>query len=219
MKIITDNGIKLIEKDSNCKLVSSDKLNKTLKFWFEDSVKQKEFHYLLKTSGVKYSSDANITMVNHEELERLLIKEMFTEERVWFGAGGKIYLCKDCDQQHISNSIHYCEILVTLGKLDQNKFDDYMSKLQESMIPELEERFGGELLDYVPFYDWEKKQYEEYLKLKVSCKSCPIPCNIKGSAVEEELMPEECTCHDCSDKDCRLRGDAYNSKGDCLADK
>jgi len=50
MKIITDEGLKTIETQFNTKLVSSDKLNKTLKFWFETPEEQKEFHYKLKVS-------------------------------------------------------------------------------------------------------------------------------------------------------------------------
>lgn len=165
MQIITQEGIKAIEVQFNTKLLSSDRLNKSLKFWFDDSKVQKEFHYQLKLSGVKYSSSNNITTVIHEHLPRLIDKDFFTEERIWMGAGEKIFLCKEMSKQHLSNTVHYCKILITLGKLDEDKFNHYMEKLQESVVPELQDRFEGDILDYVPFYDWEKVQYEEYLKI------------------------------------------------------
>ena len=166
MKIVTDEGIKKLEKLIDGKLISTDKLNKNLKFWFETPDKQKNAHYEFKKAGLKYSVDQNISTIVHEELPRILSKEDFTEERIWLGAGGKIFLCREMEHGHLSNCIGYLEILIVLGKIDDEKSENYIAALQESVVPELEERFGGVALDYVPHYDWEIKQFEEYLRVK-----------------------------------------------------
>lgn len=91
--------------------------------------------------------------IDYSQLENLLPADCFTEERVW-RSFNRIFPCREMDQQHLSNTIHYLEILINDGRINESKQQDYLDRLKESVIPELEERFNGEILPYVKRFDW-----------------------------------------------------------------
>ena len=65
------------------------------------------------------------------------------------------------DHQRLSNCVGLLELYLKAGKISKDQGDDYLMHLTESIVPELNERFGGEILPYKPFYDWERALVKE----------------------------------------------------------
>jgi hypothetical protein len=73
----------------------------------------------------------------------------------------KVVLCSEMDHQRLSNIIGLLEILFAKGRINEKRGNYYLSQIENNIVPELEARFGGEVLPYVPFYEWEKKLMEQ----------------------------------------------------------
>ena len=55
------------------------------------------------------------------------------------------------------------------GKITKKNSENYLRNLNESIVPELNERFNGEVLEYIPYYEWEKEMTK--LPDVVSCEN------------------------------------------------
>jgi hypothetical protein len=160
MKIITKFGIKAFEEKYHAKHAFGGIHSYRLRFYIEDAINVKRAINDMRMKHIQYELYENMVTLTQEDLSKLLPKEFFEEKRVWFG-GDKMHLCCEMQHQHLSNTVNLLEILLKKGKISQTKAQDYMKKLEESILPELQERFNGEILPYKIHYKWE----EDLLKL------------------------------------------------------
>jgi len=163
MKIVSQKGLEYLKKSYNIKNISGYLKPYVIILCDEDMVK--EFRDLLIDHEVSYTFDFTRFEIHQKELIKLFSDKLLEEGRYWY-TQNKIFKCNEMNQQHLSNCVNYLEILLTLGKISEEGIKNYMLSLEESIIPELEERFEGEILDYVPFADYDKNLYKEFLKIK-----------------------------------------------------
>ena len=112
---------------------------------------------LLKDDKIPY-------IINAAAKRTILIKQSdlldlvpTADERVWLSAKKqKATPVAELDHQRISNIVGLLELMLKKGRISKIDADNYMVAMNESIIPELNERFNGEILKYKPFYAWEK---------------------------------------------------------------
>jgi hypothetical protein len=165
MYFLTDEGIDyLIDKINQLSKSQSAKLegdiyNVNVKFTFESALSLNAVKINFNKLSIEYKSFSQYN--NHhiytklDQLSKLVPPRYWQEERAW-KAGNKYIPTKNMEHQHLSNSVHLLELLIQNNKLTQEASEEYMENLQSSVVPELKERFNGELLSYIPYYSWEK---------------------------------------------------------------
>lgn len=164
MKIINKQGLKKFEEKYNAKLAYGNEKSWRVRFYIEGRNSLTKLVNDMRGKRIEYGLHEGVVTLTQEDLSKILPKEYFTEKRIWFAAD-KMFLCSEMEHSHLSNCIGYLELLLKLDKITPDKAKDYMKKLEESIIPELEERFNGEILPYTPKFDWEFKLVKE-LELK-----------------------------------------------------
>lgn len=155
MKLVTERAIEKFEEDFNC-LVTSDMFDLTLNLLWLNDTDFKSGQEALTKAGIVFTKGAALRtcLVKQSKLEGIV--EM-AEQRVWLSAKGqRATLTAEMDHQRLSNAIGLLELMLKKGKLSKEQGNDYLLKLNESIVPELEERFKGELLPYCPYFGWEK---------------------------------------------------------------
>lgn len=161
MLIITKEGIKAFEKKFNTKKIQGNTETTHLVFKLVDETEVNKIIWACRDKKVDYFLQHNCFTLSQEALYQLLPSANFEEIRAWKSKDAITPCCK-MDQQRLSNCVGYSEMMLVLGKMSQKNANNYMEKLAESIIPELEERFNGEVLDYIPYYEFEKSLYKEY---------------------------------------------------------
>ncbi len=165
MNIITKKGIKEFEKIYDSKLVQGDPLKFYLTFKPLTEEAKSKIIWACRDKRVDYNLlGSEVITISQDALYQILPSSCFEDKRCWKGKD-QIFICSEMKQSHLSNILGYLEILLTLNKISKKNSEDYMEKLQESIIPELEERFNGEILPYEPYYAYEKDLYKEFLKV------------------------------------------------------
>lgn len=61
----------------------------------------------------------------------------------------------------LSNCVGLLDLFLKAEKLTKEQGEDYIRHLLESIVPELNERFNGDLLPYAPYFQWEKDLVKE----------------------------------------------------------
>lgn len=160
MKLITESAIQKLEDKFDC-LVINERYDLTLNLMWLTEVQLKAGEVLLKNEGIVYSKlSANRTVAVKQS--NLIGKVDMSEERVWLSAKGqKATPTSEMDQQRLSNCIGLMEIYLKADRLTKSQGEDYLTHLTESIIPELNERYKGELLPYTPHFPWEKDLLKE----------------------------------------------------------
>lgn len=117
---------------------------------------------------VDYYLQHNCFTLTQEALYQLLPSKYFEEIRAWKGKD-KIFICSKMDHQRLSNCVGLLVLMLKKGIISKKNSENYLKNLHESIVPELNERFNGEILEYIPYYEWEK----EMVKLPdvVSCEN------------------------------------------------
>jgi len=160
MKIITKEGLKFFQKKHNAKLAYGNEKTWKVRFYIENKKDLERILNEMRGKRIQYGLHENTLTLSQEDLGKILPKEYFIERRVWFGAD-KMFFCSEMEHQHLSNTMGYLELILELGKITKPKAEEYLKKIQETIIPELEERFNGEILPYKPQFDWEFKLIKE----------------------------------------------------------
>lgn len=163
MKLITEKGIAHVEKDLglNC---TNDRLSLSLKFTGTEANDIKNASHKLSDHGISAIITEKYIVIKQSELEAHYNE--FVEERVWLSQRGEIAtLTKDMNHQRLSNCVGLLDLFLTTNSISKDDAADYIKHLDNSIVPELSERFGGELLPYKPHFDWEKKLVESSTKL------------------------------------------------------
>ena len=164
MKLITREGISEFCKKYKAKLIQGSVTTPHLQFHFPSLDDINKVIWDCRDKKINYYSNNGSITFEQKELVKLLPKECSEEKRVWAGRQ-QFYLCEKMDHQHLSNCVGYLEILLVLKRISKKDSEDYMSKLAESVVPELEERFKGEILPYKPHFPYEEELYKEYKKI------------------------------------------------------
>lgn len=155
MKIITEKGLSKIEDLLNGSIVSNV-LNLDIKVFYNKEEAQKNDRLLLFNKGIIAKKTGMYLSFPQEDLQSEF-EEHFEELNVWIGGKSRVaVLASTMEHQRLSNCINLLDILLSKGEIAQSEADNYMKELNEVIVPELERRFAGELLPYVPYYQWEK---------------------------------------------------------------
>ena len=160
MKLITKKGITQLCEKYNAKLAKGNHLTPYIELYIEDKDDANKAVWSFRNNNADYHLSGSMFTIRQEQLQKFLPESWFEEVRVWLGQD-LYYLCSKMDHQHLSNCIGYLDLLLQLNKISKEKSTDYMARLSESIIPELEERFGGELLPYKPKFEWEHRLIKE----------------------------------------------------------
>lgn len=164
MKVITKQGIDTFNKTFDTKLAQGKVDSLYLAFRASSPEAVKKIIWKCRDRRAEYDLQHETILVLHQkELKKILPEECFEDVRAWVGKDNITPVSK-MDHQRLSNCVGYLEMLLVLNKISQKNSLDYMKKLQESVVPELDERFNGVILPYVPFYEFEKSLYQDYLK-------------------------------------------------------
>ncbi len=167
MKVLTAKGISFIEDKLNVSCISeidTDYLLTLLVCGSEtdliDFLESNKIEYIhTKPKTFQISQGALISLAEAES------SSFIDSPRLWFFNKKKNFmLCSKMEHQHLSNTIHLFEMFCTLNKLSKQDSDNYLEDLKNNVLPEIDDRFKGEVLDYKPHYDWENKLLEDYLK-------------------------------------------------------
>lgn len=164
MKLITEQGITELEQilELNC---LTDRFHLTLKFLGTSTADIDTAMKTLDSLGIKNVSSDKTLFVKQEDLLQGY-EQFFIEERVWLSQSNTIAtLTKDMDHQRLSNTIGLLDLFLTANRIAKDNADDYLKRLEEAILPELTERFAGEVLPYKPHYDWERKLLLEVEKI------------------------------------------------------
>ena len=156
MKIITKEGVKEFEKTFNSKLVHGNTLTPNLTFKALNRESLDKIIWKCRDKRLSYYIQDGVISLSQEVLSKILSSKFFEEKRIW-ASKDQYSLCGEMTQQHLSNTLGYLELMLKKGRISKKNSEDYLYKLQESIVPELEERFNGEILDYIPYYEWEKE--------------------------------------------------------------
>jgi len=157
MQIITTQGIKEFEKTFDSKKVQGTVTNIYLTFRPKNTAALNKIIWACRDKQLEYNIlNEEVVTISQEVLTGLLPSSCFEEKRVWKGKD-QYFLCSEMDHQRLSNCVGLLDLMLKKGKINKKKSEDYLSKLYESIVPELEERFNGEILDYIPYYEWEKE--------------------------------------------------------------
>lgn len=165
MKLITKKGIDEFCKKYKAKLSQGSPTTPHLQFHFPHIDDINKVIWDCRDNKANYHSNNGSITFEQKELVKILPETCFEDKRVWAGRQ-QFYLCEKMDHQHLSNTIGYLEVLLTLKRISKKDSEDYMSKLAESIVPELEERFKGEILPYKPYFPYEEEMYKEFKKLQ-----------------------------------------------------
>lgn len=156
MKVITEKGIQQLENELNA-MVTNDNTDFKLKLLFTSLLDLKTTVELFVAKEIEFVKENKYLIVSQVELLKLVDKKFFTDERVWPTTGGQLIPTKDMDHQRLSNCIGLLSLLLESGKIDKESADVYLARLEDSIVPELHDRFGGDVLPYQPYFEWEKK--------------------------------------------------------------
>lgn len=163
MKILTEKGLQQIEEHLKCSSLSS-LTSKLLRLEFPSFKDALDGKRELTNMGISFREDIN----NILEVKLSSIVDKFDNEdvRCWCPPNSQtFFLCSEMEHSHLSNCIHFYEILFSLGRLTENDSQNYLQSLEENIVPELSQRFNSEILPYTPKFDWELKLYEEFKSL------------------------------------------------------
>jgi hypothetical protein len=163
MYIVSKAGFSLIEKKFDAKCLGGYMKPYVILKFEKDSANK--FRKLLSLNKIDYDLNLLIFKIKQEELIGLFTPKHLEEGRFW-NYQDRIVSCSKMNHQELSNCIKFLEILLTLNRISAVYAERYLKNLGESINLEIEERFGGEVLDYKPKSDYDKKQYKEYLKIK-----------------------------------------------------
>jgi hypothetical protein len=171
MKIITELGLNKLEEELKCSIFT-DRFSKEFSLLFEDIVKLSSAKKVLTEKQIPYHIGLRNTLeLKLESLYSLLGDEFFEEVRVWNTPKNKLVTpTSTMDHQRLSNCVHLLELFLETGRLSVDEGNDYLGKLTDAIIPEIEERFSGDLLPYKPFFSWELsllQEVEEKRKLSI----------------------------------------------------
>lgn len=156
MKLITEQGITELEQilELNC---LTDRFHLTLKFLGTSAADIQAAVKTLDSLGIKNVSSDKTLFVKQEDL-LTVYEQFFIEERIWLSQNNTIAaLTKEFDHQRLSNCIGLLDLFLKTNRIAKDNAEDYLKRLEESIVPELVERFGSEILPYKPHYDWERK--------------------------------------------------------------
>ena len=160
MKLITEKALETLETDYDC-LITSSRYDLELELLFLDETKFLANQAKLKSDGILFTKGFTKRTLKIKQ-SNLDGKVKMSEERVWLSAKGKVATpTSEMDQQRLSNCVGLLEIYLKAGKISKPEAEDYLAKLSESILPELNERFNGDLLPYKPYYSWEKDLIKE----------------------------------------------------------
>ncbi len=160
MRLITEKALEKMEEDFDC-MVTNDRFCMTLHLtWLSESAYK---------TGLELVAKAGITYTKPSQGRTIYIKQInldgkipMVEERVWLTNKGEVaVLTKEMDHQRLSNCVHLFELFLKAGKLSKSQGDEYLLRLAEGVVPELDERFKGDILAYKPHFPWEKQLMEE----------------------------------------------------------
>ena len=166
MKILNKKGLRLIETKFDRGTVISNDVSAIVKISFPTLPILQKGMELLKNNKIKFDV-LGTSQISFEQTEAFKLfheeelKECTSEERVWRSAGGLLVYTNTMDQQRLSNCVGLLEVLLSKGKISKEDSEIYLENLKSSVMPELEERFAGVILSYVPHYEWERKLVEE----------------------------------------------------------
>ena len=155
MKLITQEGIKQFEKLFGVKKVAGSTTSTYLSF-ATDKASQGKMIWKCRDKQIEYYLQEGGITLKHEDLFKLLPSEYFKDTNVWKGKD-KFFICSEMDHQRLSNCIGLLDMMLRKGKISKKSSEDFLRNLKETIIPEIEERFNGEVLDYIPYYEWEKE--------------------------------------------------------------
>lgn len=165
MKLINQKGIDALEKSFDCS-VMSDQLDGEIKMLFTDKAMLTK---AIKTlDGCPTTVKDSYLSIHQIDFYNYIKDDSFFDElRVWTGGSvrPKAYVpTKDMEHQRLSNCLGLLDMLLTTGNISHDKADTYLKALTP-VVDELSDRFGGELLPYIPYYQWEKDMAEKANKL------------------------------------------------------
>lgn len=155
MKIITKEGVQYFQNKYAVHKIWGDERTFRMRF----SIEKRNLNYILdvmREKSIDYELKYNFLELTQEHLAKLLPEKYFVEKRVWFGTQ-KMYFCSEMEHAHLSNIIGVFDLMLRKGKISKLKAIDFLKKVEANIIPELEERFDGVILDYKPYYEWEKE--------------------------------------------------------------
>lgn len=160
MKLITEKALETLEENYDC-LITGSRYDLELEFLFLTDAQFNAGQTKLKTEGVSFSKGFSKRTLKVKQ-SSLVGKIDMSEERVWLSAKGKVATpTSEMDQQRLSNCVGLLEVYLKAGKISKPEAEDYLAKLNESILPELNERYSGDLLPYKPFFSWEKDLIKE----------------------------------------------------------
>lgn len=164
MKLFNQKGIDYIESTWGCSILS-DPLQLKVKMFFTSISELQASRKSFVPTGIHAEIEGNYLLISQFDLYNCFSeeqqKEFFSEERVWPSAKGELVPTKEMDHQRLSNCVRLLEVLLEKGKIDKESADKYIERLEDSVVPELAERFEGDVLDYQPYYEWERKLMAE----------------------------------------------------------
>lgn len=160
MKLITEKAIEKLEEEFDC-LITGDRFDLELEFLYLTDQQFKDGEVKLKEAGIKITRGFTKRTFKVKQSD-LVGKVDMSEERVWLSNKNlRATLTSEMDHQRLSNCVGLLEIYLKTEKITKEQGDDYLLRLNESIIPELNERYKGELLPYKPFFPWEKEMIKE----------------------------------------------------------
>lgn len=162
MKVLTDEGVSRLEDILSCR-ITNDQTDFRMKCYYTSLIDMNAAIQVLKEKGAEFVKEGDKTLlVNQTECQKLLdVTKYFKDERVWPTTGGQLIPTSEMDHQRLSNCCGLLGLLLEKGKIDKEAADVYLARLEDSIVPELQERFGGDVLPYQPYFEWEKKLVAE----------------------------------------------------------
>lgn len=154
MKIINDKGKQKLQEIFPINI----SWNKQHQFFFPKSKLNTVKNILL--GKFSYKTEGQSIVVSYPSYEKYLQVDCFDEIRGWSSKDCK-WRASEMEQQHLSNCLGYFELVVELNKISTENANNYLKALQTDILPEIQERFNGEVLPYTPFYDFEKQMVKE----------------------------------------------------------
>lgn len=154
MKLITEKALEQLEENYDC-LITGDRYNLELECLFLSDAQFKIGEEKLKKDNISYTRGfkKKTLILKQSKLEG---KVDMSEERVWVTGKGLIAEpTSEMSHQRISNVLGYLDLMLKKGKISKDNADDYLRKVSESIVPEINERFKGEILPYAPKFQWE----------------------------------------------------------------
>lgn len=158
MRILSDDAIALLERELECFLVA-DKYYATLRFKLIDNDSYSKAEKFLKDNNINFHFSENTFFITQTEL---LDKFDTVDEHLWAINNKTQFVAADkLDHQRLSNMFWFLEVLLLNNTISKKDSEDYLQALKTDIAPIIQNKYGGMILDYKPFYDWEKTLYEK----------------------------------------------------------